>query len=76
MGHQAARAWEHASAEDRAKACVAHEDMEWRTGSHELAVELAPETDLNIGGRPRALLRVIRRGEQRRQNPGAPTPHR
>jgi hypothetical protein len=38
--------------------------MEYRTGSHEAAVELAPETDLPVGGRPRALLRAIRLGEQ------------
>jgi hypothetical protein len=38
--------------------------MEFRVGSHDAAVELAPDTDLPIGGRPRALLRATRLGEQ------------
>ena len=66
LGGEAGEAWSHESADTRARASIAHEDMEWRAGSHEAAVELAPETDLNIGGGPRALLRAIRRGEQRR----------
>jgi hypothetical protein len=41
------------------------------TGSHEAAVEFAPETDLPIGGRPRALLRAIRLGEQSIRGGGA-----
>jgi hypothetical protein len=54
----------HARLRDRIDAAIAHEEMEYRTGSHEAAVELAPETDLPIGGRPRELLRAIRLGEQ------------
>jgi hypothetical protein len=57
-------AWRHARLRDRIDAAIAHEDMEHRAGSHDAAVELAPETDLPIGGRPRALLRAIRLGEQ------------
>jgi hypothetical protein len=65
LGEEAATAWLHASLEVRAKAVIAHEDMEWRAGTHEGAVEFAPETDLKIGGRARKLLRAIRLGEQR-----------
>jgi hypothetical protein len=67
LGPEARGAWEHASVKVRAKAAIAHEDMEWRTDSHEMAVELAPETDLNIGAHARKLLRAIRIGEQRRR---------
>jgi hypothetical protein len=66
LGSPAHDAWAHARLRDRAKACIAHEDMEYRTGSHDEAVENAPESDLRIGGRARALLRAIRLGEQRR----------
>jgi len=67
LGPEASEAWGRASVQVRAKAAIAHEDMEWRTGSHEMAVELAPETDLLIGEEPRKLLRSIRLGEQRRR---------
>jgi hypothetical protein len=60
----APEACRHARLRDRIDAAIAHEDMEYRTGSHEAAVENAPETDLPIGGRPRALLTAIRLGEQ------------
>jgi hypothetical protein len=65
LGPRARDAWARARVRDRAKACIAHEDMEDRTGSHEGAVEHAPETDLPIGGAARKLLRAIRLGEQR-----------
>jgi hypothetical protein len=65
LGPEAARAWKHARVQTRAKAAIAHEDMEWRAGTHEAAVELAPETDLSIGRKARRLLRAIRLGEQR-----------
>jgi hypothetical protein len=55
----------HASVDVRARAAIAHEDMEWRAGSHDQAVEYSPETDLNIGRHARKLLRVIRLGAQR-----------
>jgi hypothetical protein len=67
LGPEARSAWMHASVRTRAKACIAHEDMEYLTGSHDLAVELAPETDLPIGRRARKLLRAIRLGEQWRR---------
>jgi hypothetical protein len=67
LGPEASCAWEHASVDTRSRAAIAHEDMEWRTDSHEMAVELAPETDLNIGRHARKLLRAIRLGEQRRR---------
>jgi hypothetical protein len=67
LGPEAGNAWAHARLRDRIRACIAHEDMEWRTGSHDAAVEHSPETDLHIGGRARALLRSIRLGEQRRR---------
>ena len=60
----APEACRHARLRDRIDAAIAHEDMEYRAGSHDAAVEFAPETDLPIGGRPRALLRAIRMGEQ------------
>jgi hypothetical protein len=56
--------WRRARLRDRIDAAISHEDMEWRAGSHEAAVEDAPETDLPIGERPRRLLRAIRLGEQ------------
>jgi hypothetical protein len=71
LGPEASRAWARASVKDRAKARIAHEDMEYRTGTHEGAVEYAPETDLRIGGRARALLRAIRLGEQSIRRGGA-----
>jgi hypothetical protein len=64
LGPEVSQAWARASVRERAKACIAHEDMEYRTGTHEEAVEYAPETDLNIGWRARVLLRAIRLGEQ------------
>lgn len=72
LGPEAAIAWAEASAKDRAKACIAHEDMEYRTGTHEGAVEHAPETDLKIGEPSRRLLRIIRRAEQRRSGGSSP----
>ncbi len=64
LGEETCKAWLHASVQTRVRAVIAHEDREWRAGTHELAVESAPETDLNIGRQARKLLRVIRRGEQ------------
>jgi hypothetical protein len=65
LGPEAQEAWLHARVRDRVRAVIAHEDMEYRTGSHEMAVEHAPETGLLVGGRVRKLLRAIRLGEQR-----------
>jgi hypothetical protein len=57
-------AWRRARLRDRIDAAIAHEVTEWLADSHDLAVELSPETDLPIGPRPRALLRAIRLGSQ------------
>lgn len=67
LGKDASTAYAHASVRTRSKAAIAHEDMEWRIGTHEGAVEFAPETELAIGGKARKLLRAIRLGEQRRR---------
>lgn len=75
LASPAPQAWREARLRTRIDAAIAHEDMEWRAGSHEAAVELAPETDLNIGGKPRRLLRAIRLGEQGSHG-GAPSPRR
>jgi hypothetical protein len=60
----APEAWRKARLRTRIDAAIAHEDMEYLTDSHDLAVELAPETDLPIGKEPRRLLRAIRLGSQ------------
>jgi hypothetical protein len=64
-GPEAARAHAHASVDVRARAIIAHEDIDWRTGSRDLAVEHASDTDLNIGRHARKLLRAIRLGARR-----------
>ncbi len=56
--------WAHSSLRHRIDASIAHEYEEARLGSHELALESAPETDLPIGGAVRRLLRAIRMHEQ------------
>jgi hypothetical protein len=67
----APEAWRRARLRDRIDAVIAHEDMEFQAGTHEAAVVFAPETSLPIGGRPRALLRAIRLGEQSIRRGGA-----
>lgn len=64
IGPKAQALWEKSRLRHRIDAAIAHEDAERRTGSHEAAVEQAPETELPVGGRVRALLRAIRLGEQ------------
>lgn len=71
----APEAWRKARLRTRIDAAIAHEDMEWFSGTHEAAVELAPETDLPIGRKPRALLRAIRLGERGFRG-GGPSPRR
>lgn len=75
LASPAPQAWREARLRTRIDAAIAHEDMEWRAGTHEAAVELAPETDLPIGGRPRKPLRAVRLGEQGSRG-GEPSPHR
>jgi hypothetical protein len=65
IGPRAQALWERSRLRDRIAATIAHEFEEAEGGSHEYAVEHAPEIDLPIGGRARALLRAIRLGEQR-----------
>jgi hypothetical protein len=64
IGPRARAIWEKSRLRDRIDAAIVHEFEEHRCGSHEQAVERAPETDLPVGGRARALLRAIRLGEQ------------
>ena len=75
VGPHAQAVWEKSRLRDRIDDAIAHEDMEWHTGSHEAAVEHAPETDLPISARARALLRAIRLGEQSTRG-GDPSPGR
>jgi hypothetical protein len=64
IGQSAQALWEKSRLRHRIDAAIAHEDAEWRTGSHAAAIEHAPETELPVGGPVRALLRAIRLGEQ------------
>lgn len=78
MAHLASlapKAWREATLRTRIDAAIAHEDMEWRAGTHRAAVERAPETDLPVGERARRLLRAIRLGEQEFRG-GGPSPRR
>jgi hypothetical protein len=58
------REWAKARLRHRVDATIAHEYEEAKGGSHEYAVEHAPETELPVGGKVRALLRAIRLSEQ------------
>lgn len=56
--------WRKATLRHRITATIAHEYEEAISGSHESAVERAPETELPVGGHVRKLLRAIRLSEQ------------
>jgi hypothetical protein len=56
--------WADANLRHRFDAAIAHEYEEAMGGSHEYAVEYAPETDLPVGGEVRKTLRAIRLSEQ------------
>ena len=56
--------WRDAPLRARFSSAIAHEYEEAIGGSHEHAVEHAPETDLPVGEPVRKLLRAIRRFEQ------------
>ena len=71
-GPSASQAWEAARVTDRLNAVIAHEYEEGKSGSHQDAVEYAPETELPIGGRARKLLRAIRLDEQSIRRGGTP----
>jgi hypothetical protein len=61
-GQRAGKLWAESRLRDRWDALVAHEDAEWRTGSHEGGVQTAPETDLPISDRARKILATMRKG--------------
>jgi hypothetical protein len=61
-GKRAGRLWARSRLRDRWDALVAHEDAEWRTDTHEGAVQTAPETDLPISDPARRILEAMRRG--------------
>ncbi len=63
IGPEASSIWARAPLKERIGAAIAHEDTGWRLGSHEAAVEHAPESELPILPGAGALLRAIRRGE-------------
>jgi hypothetical protein len=60
-GKRAGKLWAKSRLRDRWDALVAHEDTEWRTGSHEGAVQAALETELPISDRARRILVEMRR---------------
>jgi hypothetical protein len=61
-GKKAGKLWAKSRLRDRFDALIAHEDMEWRTGSHDAAVKAAPETELAISARAREILRAMKTG--------------
>jgi hypothetical protein len=75
LGPPAPEAWRKVRLRTRIDAAIAHEDAEWRNGSHAAAIELAPETDLPVGGEPRKRLRSIRLGSSGFRG-GSPSPTR
>jgi hypothetical protein len=56
--------WRDAGLRDRITATIAHEYEEAIGGTHEYAVEHAPETDLPVGKDVRKMLRAIRLSER------------
>lgn len=69
IGPQAQSVWEKARLRDRIDSAIAHEFEEAEAGgSHDLAVENAPDTALPIGEKVRELLRAIRAGEQQHRS--------
>lgn len=66
FGRKAHKAWRDSSVDTRAESAIAHEYEKAKTGSHVLAVERAPHTELPISHEARELARVIREGVRRR----------
>lgn len=64
LGAEASDVWRHARLRDRIDATIAHEFEEARLGTHEAAVEHAPDTDLPIRPAARELARKIRDAER------------
>jgi len=71
----APEAWRRARLRHRIDAVIVHEYEEGQRGSHDHAVEHAPDTGLPVGGTSRALLRALRLGEQATRR-GGPSPAR
>ena len=65
-GEEASGRWAKARLRDRIDASIAHEYEEAKDGSHEGAVERAPDTELPVGDRVRSLLRSIAEGNRSR----------
>jgi hypothetical protein len=62
-GKKAEKLWAKSRLRDRWDALIAHEDMEWRRGGdHDAAVRVAPDTDLPISDRARAILVSMKQG--------------
>jgi hypothetical protein len=64
-GKKAGKLWARSRVRDRQDALIAHEDTEWRTGTHEGAVRAGPRTALAISERAREILRAMERGWRR-----------
>jgi hypothetical protein len=60
------KVWAKLASRHRQDALIAHEDAEWKTGSHEAALEAAPRTDLPISDESRAFLREMKKGRRGR----------
>ena len=58
-GIEIGSAWAKSSLRHRLDALIAHEETEFRTGSHILALRIAPQTDLPISEAARNLLRQM-----------------
>lgn len=61
-GKRAGKLWARSRLRERVDALIAHEDMEWRTGSHESALKAGPETELPISERAREILQAMKTG--------------
>ena len=66
FGRKADMAWKRARVRTRADVCLAHEFEEGNCGTHDGAIECAPDTVLPISDEARELARVIREGSRRR----------
>ncbi|HEV3122548.1 MAG TPA: hypothetical protein VGY53_11625 [Isosphaeraceae bacterium] len=67
LGPRASEAWAAERLRNRIDAILAHEFEEARGGTHEYAVDHAPETELAISDHVRSLLRAIQEGEKGRR---------
>jgi hypothetical protein len=65
-GKPVGRLWAGLPLADRWDALIAHEDAEWRTGSHQGALDAAPDTEFQISARARAFLIEMKKGRMGR----------